>query len=490
MDYKKLKKRGERSLVWNYIGMFANKFVAFIVSIYLARQLEPEDFGLIAIVSVLIGYSTQLADIGYTSALIQQKKVFNIQYTTIFYINIIISLMFFSIFLLGASSISRFYVEPQLESIVMILSLLLIINTFAYIPRIILEKEVDFKSITQANFYKALTYGIVASLLVFWGFGVLSLVLGTLVGAVVFIIFLWKKVNWRPNLNFKWKSIVGLNRHGINFWITGMIRLIFDRADNLVLGKYFDMSLLGQYNRSFAVKGLVEGLSTAGLNRILFPIFSNLSDDKIILEKTVTKVFEVISFGVFLLIGLFSVIGKDLVVLIYTEKWSMAAEMFSILILTTISVPAYLIFNNVIAALKHTRVYLKLEIFNKFLLVLALVVAVWFENIYLYLYGLVFIAIVMNIVYVIYGGKFLSENVNKYLSIEIKYILITILTYFIVINSFELILFLNDFFKIIFVSILYIVLYFMINIFIGTNGYTIFKEYIYRFIAKKRGKKI
>lgn len=278
--------------------MFGNLFIAFIVSIYLARQLEPEDFVLIAIVSVLIGCSTQFADIGYTSAPIQRKKVYNIQYNTIFYLNALISIAFFCIFLLAASGISKFYVEPQIEFIVKILSLLLIIISFSYILIIILQEEVGFKSITQANFFKELAYRILASLFVLLDFYIWYIVIGTIVGAVAFMTFILQKVSWRPSLNFKRKSVIGLNRHGVKFWITGMIRLIFDRADNLVLGKYFDISLLGQYNRSFAVKGLVEGLSTAGLNRVLFPIFSNFSDDKIILEKTVAKVFELISFGV------------------------------------------------------------------------------------------------------------------------------------------------------------------------------------------------
>lgn len=425
-NYDNIKRKCEFSIIWNYLGLVSNHLIGFGVSLYIARIIAPDDFAKIAIITILLGYSEQIADIGFRNALIQRRKAYDIQYNSIFYFNLGINIFIVVLVLLGAGYIAAWFGDNELALLAKVLSITLIFSACNYIPRTILERKLEFPLLARGNLLKALVKAGVVLPLVYFGYEIWGLVVSNLAASAAFTIFVWAKIDWRPALKWRWKAIAGVNRHGIKFWIAGLVRLFFDRVDQLIIGKYLGLAMLGQYSRAAGLKVMVDGVSNMGLNRMLLPVFSKFTNDPKTMQDIALKLFEASVLIIFTISGLLVITGEDLLIFCYTDKWGLAAKLFPLLMITSCCLPSYIVFNNVIASAKQTSKYLWLEILHKVLAFASLVSGVWCNCVYTYVYGLIVVSVLMNLLYVKFGGKIISVGSLRLTIIQIKYLLICI----------------------------------------------------------------
>jgi len=175
-----LKKQSYKAFAWDFTGKIAGQSVGFIISIFLARILSPEDFGLLAMVTVVIGLSGSLADMGLGMALIQRKEVTDAHYGSVFFFNITVGILLSSLLYFAAPLIGLFYENDDLIAIAEAMAVLFILNSIGIVIRIKLRKDLEYGIPTRAGLVSAAISGAIGVTMAYQGFGVWSLVIQSL----------------------------------------------------------------------------------------------------------------------------------------------------------------------------------------------------------------------------------------------------------------------------------------------------------------------
>ena len=171
-----LRKKGLIALIWDFLGRVLTQASSFIVTILLARMLSPSDFGVIAIVMVVVGITQIFADVGLSTALIQRKKLLEIHYSSVFLLNLCFALVLASLLFLAANSIAQFYQIGSLVPLLQVVSVLFILNGLSTVQYTKLKRELNYKLLSKIEFSSSFASGISGVICAVYGFGVWSLV--------------------------------------------------------------------------------------------------------------------------------------------------------------------------------------------------------------------------------------------------------------------------------------------------------------------------
>ena len=162
MPEESLKNKTVKGVVWSSVERFSFQGVQFLVMLVIARMLDPKDFGLVGMLAIFLAVAQSLIDSGFSQALIRKQNRTEVDNSTVFYFNIVISAVLYLILYAIAPCVSDFYNEPQLCSLMRVLCLIVIINSFAVVQRAIYTASINFKTQAKASFIAALTSAIVA----------------------------------------------------------------------------------------------------------------------------------------------------------------------------------------------------------------------------------------------------------------------------------------------------------------------------------------
>lgn len=205
-----LKDKTIKGLFWGGIDIFSSKGLSFIFNLLIARQLSPRDYGVIAILAVMMAICQCFVDSGFGAALVRKCKCSETDFSTIFYFNIFAALLFYIILYAVAPFIASFYEQPVFVDLTKIYSLVLIINALAIVQNSKLTIEVNFKVFAKISIISAIISGSAALFMAYKGFGIWSLVVQALTSATVRSLLLWVFSRWTPKAFFSWNS---LNEH-------------------------------------------------------------------------------------------------------------------------------------------------------------------------------------------------------------------------------------------------------------------------------------
>jgi len=465
-----LKKQTTTAFLWDFIGKIVRQGMGFIVSIFLARLLEPSDFGMIAMVMVIIGMANVFTDIGLGGALIQRRKVLSIHYSSVFYFNVFIGSFLTVLIYLLAPLISEFYHNEALLPLAQVMSLSFIIGALGSVQGTRLRKELNYKILTKVSLVSSLMSGVVGISLAFWGAGVWSLVAQSLTRGILYDILIWKKSGWVPDLQFSWKALKQLWGYGFRMFLSGLLEAVFSRLDYLVIGKLFEASALGFFQRAKSLNLFVIKYASGSLMSVLFPVLSKVQRDLPRFQTIVLKALAMISFATFLMLGGLYLVSKELIVLLYGIKWLPSVYYFKILALSGFAYPISTILVNVLSSRGKSKEFLKLEIYKKMVFLVSISV-LYLYGIDAFLYALViqaFInAILLNIFYASKEIRLSFFTLFKPILIQM---IIAIVSVFIVVEINEYNNF-SDFMILIIKGIEYIILYIILNKIFNTNAY-------------------
>ena len=396
-----LKAQGTKAFIWDFFGKMTTYGMGFVVSIFLARLLEPSDFGLVAMVMVIIGMAAVFTDVGLGAALIQRRRVHPIHYSSVFYFNISVGFFLTLITYFSAYWISRFYHNEQLIPLAQVMSLSFIIGAFSSVQSTRLRKELNYALLTKIGLVSSVISGVTGISLAFWGAGVWSLVAQSLAQGIVYNILIWNAANWKPGLSFSWKALTQLWGFGFRMFLSGMLDAIFTRIDFLIIGKMFSAATLGYFQRSKSLNGMVIQYSSGSLMAVLFPILSKVQNDLPRFQNIVLKSLGIISFITFLLLGGLYLVSKELIVLLFSEKWLPSVDIFKILVLSGFAYPISALLVNVLSSRGNSKSFLRLEIYKKLIASVNFIV-LYFWGINTFLYGLIVqasLAVSLNILF-------------------------------------------------------------------------------------------
>jgi len=307
--------------------------MGFIISIFLALLLEPEDFGLIAMIMVIVGIAQVFTDIGLGAALIQRRRVRPVHYSSVFYFNISVGALLTILVFFSAPYIASFYNQDHLLILTQVIAFTFIINSFSTIQVTKFRKELNFSVITKVSFSSSLISGAVGVGLAFYGAGVWSLVIQILLSKSLYSVLIWYISQWRPAFAFSLKALEQLWGFGFRMFLSGMLNTIFSRLDFIIIGKLFPPVTLGYFQRATSLNQLVVQYSSGRLLSVLLPLLSKVQKDLPRLQNITLIAFGIINFVVFLLLGGLYLVAEELIVLLFGSKWLESVEYFQLLAL-------------------------------------------------------------------------------------------------------------------------------------------------------------
>ena len=316
-----LKQKTITGLLWSFIDTFAGQGISFIVGIILARILSPREFGLIGMITIFIAVSQSFIDSGFSSALIRKKDCSQTDYSTIFYFNLMVGIIFYVILFISAGAISSFFKEPQLYMILKVLGLGLILNAFGIIQRTILTKEINFKLQTKISLVASIGSGAVAISMALSNYGVWSLVVLTLGKVGLNSLFLWIWAKWKPLFVFSKKSFIELFSFGSKLLLSGLIDTIYRNVYYLIIGKFFSAAELGYYTRADQFQTLPSSNLNGVISRVSYPILSSIQDEPERLKSNYKKLIRSTMFLTFFLMLGLAAVAKPMVLTLIGEKW-------------------------------------------------------------------------------------------------------------------------------------------------------------------------
>jgi O-antigen/teichoic acid export membrane protein len=370
-----LRSKTIKAFSWDFFGRIVTQVSSFIVSIFLARLLSPEEFGLVAMALAFISISSVFIDIGFSAALIQKQDVTDKTYSSIFYFNVAAGLILTAIVYAFAELIGQFYNRIEVVSLLKWLSLIFVFNSFNRVQNVILNKEMNFKQLTIRTFFASVLSGILGIIMAFKGFGVYSLVGQSLSLAFFSTIFLWSTTNWRPTLYFSFNELRGLMKFSVFAFFERIINSIFLKLDVLLLAKLFNPAIIGFYTRSSTLKEQVTKYSSSSIIRVFFPMFAKIQHDKERFNGIYLKIFKFISFVSFWLTAVLFFASEDLIIFLFGKKWMPAVPMFQTLIFVSCVMPLNSLMWNAMMGIGKAAENFYLGLIKKIILLIPFAVA-------------------------------------------------------------------------------------------------------------------
>lgn len=378
MQIKEHRKKTLLGLKWAGLSQLILQIVNLIFNIVLARLLSPDEFGLIAMLAVFVGFLNLFKDFGFGSILISQDRVNDIDYCTVFWTNLGLGIVLTSLLWLLGPLIVDFYSEPQLEDMIYVISTLFTIQSFNFVQLIVLKRELQFKKIAFVNISTTLASSVLAILSALGGGGVWSLIIKDLSQATMFLMIIWKMSSWKPSFKFSAQRLVYFFRAGFTLVGTKVLNFLSRSVDNVLIGKYIGTAGLGLYNRAYSFMTFPVYNISGVLSSVLFPSFSIIQDDLQRMRDVFLKSIETTSFVMFLIMGLLYVNASEFVLLLLGPQWKGLIPIFRILALPSALQSVTVLTENIFRSKNKYHIEFKLNIVVSSILILAIVVGLKF----------------------------------------------------------------------------------------------------------------
>lgn len=317
--------------VWAILDRFGTMAIQFFVNLILARLLTPSDYGCIGMLSIFIMVSQVLIDGGFGSALIQKKEPTQVDYSTIFYWNLLLSFFLYIILFFTAPSIAAFFNMPLLDNVLKVLGCILIINSFSIIQNNRMRKQLAFNTIAKVNVVSLLLASGVAVFLAYHGFGVWSLVVMQLLNAFFIALFLWFATRWRPSFCFSVLSLKKLFGFGGYLLISNILQEICRNIQGLIIGRKFSAAEMGLYSQARKLDDVVSMTLPNIIVQVMFPVYSQIQNDLERTREIVRMMVRIISFAIFPLMILLILFAEPIILFLYGNKWEASIPYFQIL---------------------------------------------------------------------------------------------------------------------------------------------------------------
>lgn len=461
----------------------ARNGMGFIISIFLARLLEPSDFGLIAMVMVIVMTAEIFTDVGLGSALIQRRRVLSVHYNSVFYFNILIASLLSVITYFSAARIAEFYNDPKLVLLTEVLSVSFVIAAFSSLQAVKLRKELQYGVLTRMGLISALVSGVVGVSLAFFGSGIWSLVIQNLLQGIIYNILIWKAAYWRPSFEFSFKALFQLWGFGFRMFLTGLIDKVFTQLDYIAIGKLFDAASLGYYQRAKSLNLFAIRYSSESLMSILFPVLSKVQNDVGRFQRIAIKGFGLINFVTFLLLGGLFLVSEDLIVLLFGDKWMPSVLIFKILVLSGFVRPVGALLMNILMSRGKSKIILKMAVY-KVLVGLLNFVVLYLWGIEAFLYGLIVVGLwdlILNIYFASSEIKLSFMTFFKPFAVQSSIAITAVIFTDMMTESIDFL----HFIMIIMKGSIFTFTYFLINYLFKTDSFNYFLEQIMPIVRKK-----
>lgn len=324
-------------MVWTALQKYSTMFIQFISGIILARLLTPHDYGCIGMLSIFMVLAEAFIDGGFGSALIQKKKPTQADYSTIFFWNVFMSIIMYSVLYVTAPAIARFYNIPLLCDVLRMQGLVLFIYAFNIVQRNQLRKKLNFKILSKVTIVTSITSLAITIFLAYHGFGVWSLVANNIVSAAIPAFVFWFYFKWRPIWSFSWQSFRELFSFGGYMLLSHFINELGKQIPGLLIGRLYNAATLGYLSKAMGTERLASHTISSVITSVTYPLYATVQDDKRHLASIVKRLTIVISYCTFPLMFILMLLAKPIFVILYSDRWLSSVFYFQVLCIVGIS---------------------------------------------------------------------------------------------------------------------------------------------------------
>ncbi len=391
-------------MIWTFLQHFSLEGFGFIQGIILARLLVPKDYGLIAMTGIFFAIASVFIDSGFGNALMRKKERKEIDYSTVFVTNVVLT-FFFSVILYASSPIiAIFYKEPILIKIVRANAFLLVLNSVNAVQGVRLRINLQFKVLGFINVVTTVIIGITTIILAYLGFGVWSLIYPNFLGPVLKFFMYWHFQHWRPRINFSltiWKEYFS---YGSKLLISALLDKIWGNLYPLVIGKRYSAIDLGYYSRASGYAALPASTFQGVLGSVTFPVLCSIQDDDTRLQTAYRRLIRLSGFVVFpMLMGL-AALAKPVIYVLITDKWAASIPYLVVICFSMMWRPIHVLNLNLLQVKGRSDLFLRLEIIKKILSLVVILVTMHY-GVFAMCIGSVIMSYISLYINTFYTGK-------------------------------------------------------------------------------------
>lgn len=401
---------------WRFIERIGRQGIALIVYIVLARLLTPEDYGQLAILQAFISVAGVLIDGGWSSSLIQGKNIREEDFSSILYISLGISSVFYIIIFIIAPYVSLFYGNNELTYPLRVIALILFFYTFNSIQEAWCFRNFAYKKLCFIQLGAVIFSGVIAIIMAYNGCGIWALVVNTVSSTIFIGVGLQLSISWYPKLTFSYKRVKILFSYGWKIMCSNLLNRLYTEISVFLFGKKYSSETLGYYDQGKKYPTVAYDVFASGILSVLFSALSRVQDD----HKEFLYLFrKAVSIGSYIIIPCmvgFALVGKSMIQVLLTEKWLPAVPYLQVFCFYyLISILATMILQ-AINAIGRSDLSLRLNIIQKIIgLILILVFIFCFREPIMVAYAILITSIITLLTNLVIGQRYISYSCRNFL---------------------------------------------------------------------------
>ncbi len=367
------------NLSWKFAERILAQLVTFVVSIILARILEPADYGLISIVTIFITLANVFVSDGFGSALIQKKDADELDFSTVLIFNVVLSIFLYFILYFTAPFISEFYGEgyEMLVPVLRVLSLRLILSAINSVQQAYIAKQMLFQKFFWATLSGTIISAFVGIGMAILGYGVWSLVVQYLVNTFIGTIVLAVSIGIKFKIRFSVQRLKNMVGYGGRILGTGLIITGFVELRALIIGKLYSSADLAYYDKGRQFPNLIVTNINSSISAVLFPKMSNEQDNKVRIKEMTRNAIRFSAYIMCPMMFGLAAVAESFVMIVLTEKWLPCVSLLQLFCIVYLFQPIHTANIQAIKAIGRSDIYMKLEMIKKLLEIVVLLVVMW-----------------------------------------------------------------------------------------------------------------
>lgn len=371
-----LRDRVARGVAWSLAEKAGSMLLQMGVSILVARMLAPEDYGVMALLTVFATLSLVVVDSGFSQTLIRSREPSPSDYRSVFRFNLVTATLLYGVMVALSPLLAAFFDQPVLTRIAPVLFLLLPLNALCVIQQAIYTRRFRFDTLSKVVFASTAVSGIVAVAMAWSGCGVWSLVAQRLAAMGVKAALLWMLSDWRPAGRYDGRALRAMAPYSLRLLATDLISTLYNNISQLFVGKMYSTEMLGFFNQGQKLKDLPVTATIQSVQNVSFPALSKIREDSGKFAEGYRQLLLMVAFVVSpVMLGMVAV-AEELFALFLGEKWMPTVPYFEILSLSGLFMPLAMVACNVLKARSDGSVIVRLEVVKKTVQTLILAVSI------------------------------------------------------------------------------------------------------------------
>ncbi len=373
MDSKKVL----TNFIWRFMERIGAQGVTFVVSIVLARLLNPAVYGTVALVTVFTTIMQVFVDSGLGSALIQKKNADELDFSTVFYFNMLVCAVLYAVMFVGAPLIADFYELPELVPIVRVSSLTLLISGVKNVQQAYVSRHMMFKRFFYSTIGGTILSAGIGIGMAYAGYGVWALIAQNLSNLAMGTIILWVTVRWRPKPMFSWQRLKGLFSFGWKLLASNLIDTVYRDFRQLIIGKMYTTNDLAFYNKGNQFPHLIAVNINSSIDSVLHPVMASEQDNRDRVKAMARRAIKTSTYIMMPMMMGLAICAEPIVKIVLTEKWLPCVLFLRVFCFTYAFYPIHTANLNAIKAMGRSDMFLRLEVLKKVVGVVALLATMW-----------------------------------------------------------------------------------------------------------------